>query len=144
MKKEAQLYREYNLIVSNAQNEMRNKINQASKDLYNSLLQISEQKKSSYLKIIDTILKNTGIDCYDILEKDKNILIIMYRHSVAYILKNKEKLTYNKIGEILNRDHSTIIHSIKKTEECLEFPIQNEKHYNILNKCLNNYLNLAK
>ena len=53
----------------------------------------------------------------DITSKRKTKDIVVPRQIAIYLCKNLTELSYNKIGEYFGgKDHSTIIHAIKKVE----------------------------
>jgi hypothetical protein len=49
---------------------------------------------------------------------------VFRRHYLCYALYRTQELTLGEIGNIFNRDHSTVLHSIRKHEE-----LQNDKFY---------------
>jgi chromosomal replication initiation ATPase DnaA len=42
---------------------------------------------------------------------------VFRRHYLCYALYRTQELTLSEIGKIFNRDHSTVLHSIRKHEE---------------------------
>ena len=53
----------------------------------------------------------------DILGKGKTKNIAAARQMATYLMRKLTTLTLEEIGSVLNRDHSTILHSIRKIEE---------------------------
>ena len=53
----------------------------------------------------------------DILSKGKTKNIAAARQIATYLMRKLTTLTLEEIGTVLNRDHSTILHSIRKIEE---------------------------
>ena len=53
----------------------------------------------------------------DILGKGKTKSIAAARQMATYLMRKLTTLTLEEIGGALNRDHSTILHSIRKIEE---------------------------
>ena len=53
----------------------------------------------------------------DILGKGKTKNIAAARQMATYLMRKLTTLTLEEIGTVLNRDHSTILHSIRKIEE---------------------------
>jgi len=49
---------------------------------------------------------------------------VFRRHYLCYALYRTRELTLSEIGRIFNRDHSTVLHSIRKHEE-----LKNDKFY---------------
>lgn len=71
------------------------------------------QDKSS-VKILDTIARRYGITVDDLLGKRKNATFIKARGEAAYIFRIHLKWSYPRIGFIMGKDHTTIIHSFKR------------------------------
>jgi chromosomal replication initiator protein len=55
----------------------------------------------------------------DILGKGKTKNIAAARQIATYLMRKLTTLTLEEIGNVLNRDHSTILHSIRKIEESI-------------------------
>ena len=59
--------------------------------------------------------------------------VIIARQCLSYILRNKVGLTYEKAGELLGKNHATIIHSEKTVKNAMEM----RDHYYI--NAMNNW-----
>lgn len=88
---------------------------------------IKKYRTSSSAKIItpEMIIKAVSsvfrIKEEDITSKKKTKEIVLPRQIAIYLCKNLTELSYNKIGEYFGgKDHSTIIHAIKKVEAFME------------------------
>lgn len=88
---------------------------------------IKKYRTSSSAKIItpEMIIKAVSsvfrIKEEDITSKRKTKDIVLPRQIAIYLCKNLTELSYNKIGEYFGgKDHSTIIHAIKKVEAFME------------------------
>ena len=55
----------------------------------------------------------------DILGKGKTKSIAAARQMATYLMRKLTTLTLEEIGSVLNRDHSTILHSIRKIEDSI-------------------------
>ena len=42
------------------------------------------------------------------------------RHAFFYICRDMEKYSYNKLGKLLNRNHSTVTHAVKQVNDVKE------------------------
>ncbi len=60
-----------------------------------------------------------GIDPDDILAFDRSKSIARARHAVCYVLRKRFDLSYPEIGEIMNRDHSTIMNSVQRADDLM-------------------------
>lgn len=68
--------------------------------------------------ILEQVSKMFRVREEDITSKRRTKEIVVPRHISIYLFKNLTELSYTKIGEWFGgKDHSTIIHSIKKVEQ---------------------------
>ena len=72
----------------------------------------------------DLIIRKVA-DFYDItpeevIGKGKTKNVANARQMSIYLIRKLTGLTLEQIGEVLNRDHSTVLHSIRKVEESLQ------------------------
>lgn len=88
---------------------------------------IKKYRTTSAVKIItpEMIIKSVSsvfrIKEEDITSKRKTKDIVVPRQIAIYLCKSLTELSYNKIGEYFGgKDHSTIIHAIKKAESFIE------------------------
>ncbi len=85
--------------------------------------EIDQEYSSSNFKvspniIIQTICSSYGIAVEDVTSKSRGKQINFVRNVCIYVLREKNQLSYTKIGSYFsNRDHSTIMDSYKKMEE---------------------------
>lgn len=80
---------------------------------------------------------NFYIKRYDLKNKDGNTTKSCKRMYISWYLKDKYNLSYKHIGRVLNRDHSTIVHLLKKHHEMENF---NFKFYYEKTKDLRDFL----
>lgn len=57
----------------------------------------------------------------DILEPSRRRDVVWARNMVAYRL-NQDGLSFEKIGKVLNRDHSTVFHSVMRCKDIFKYP----------------------
>ena len=77
-------------------------------------------------RIIDAVAKEFDVTAEDMKSKKKTDNIARARHTAIYIIRNLTELSYKAIGEIFNRDHSTVINSIEKVNVNIK-TVKNEK-----------------
>lgn len=65
-------------------------------------------------RIIFCVAKYFGLSVDSIKSKNKSASVANARQIAAYLIREKTELPYKKIGELLERDHATIISSIEK------------------------------
>ncbi|MDP4133046.1 MAG: chromosomal replication initiator protein DnaA [Bacillota bacterium] len=71
--------------------------------------------------IIDAVAKLYRIKEDEITSQRRTKELVVPRHISIYLCKNLTELSYNKIGEYFGgRDHTTIIHAIRKVESDLK------------------------
>ena len=66
----------------------------------------------------------------EIIAKDRTKNIKYARQIACYVIQEFTNLSYHKIGLIINRDHATVIHSVKKImiEKELYRVVNNDLH----------------
>ena len=67
-------------------------------------------------KILTATAKYYGVTVEDIKSKKKSDSVANARHIAVYIVRKITELPFKKIGEIVGRDHSTVMSSINKVE----------------------------
>ncbi len=67
-------------------------------------------------KIISVVAKKNGLRPEDLKSKKRQDHIAKARHIAIYIVRNMTSLPLQTIGQIFNRDHTTIMSSIEKVE----------------------------
>lgn len=89
--------------------------------------------------IVDTVLTKNGISIDDIKRRDSKEDIAMIRHSICYFLRTYTKLSLVKVGDIINRDHSTVLYSVRVIRDQLTISsnILDSVFYNIENIIIN-------
>ena len=77
----------------------------------------SKPKENKYEACISVVANFYNVNTIDILGASRKEKLVLPRHIVMYILKNKYDLTYTNIGKILNgKDHTTIMNGCMKIE----------------------------
>lgn len=75
----------------------------------------------NYEDALSVIANMYGISVVDLLGNSRSSKYVLPRHISMYVLKNHYKLTYSKIGAILNgRDHTTVMNGCNKIENDLK------------------------
>jgi len=90
-----------------------------TKDLAQAILK-SRPRPQKFLKPQDVVAITSakyGVTVEEVKSAKRVKELVLPRQVAAYLLKNLAQLSLNQIGEILGgRDHTTILHSIKKIE----------------------------
>ena len=58
-----------------------------------------------------------GCSLDEIRSKSRFARITLCRTVIAYVLKEKHNLSYNDIGDVVNRDHSSVVKAIRKARD---------------------------
>jgi chromosomal replication initiation ATPase DnaA len=77
------------------------------------------KKNARYLKstlkkeeILEIISEECGVNVNDVMKKVRKSELVKVRHMYSAILRKYYGFSYPKIGEIMDKDHTTIIHSV--------------------------------
>ena len=106
------------IILRRSKNEDQTKLNLALTQSYLTDL-ISEKQKNSLsaTMIVDVISKHFGIFSNDILGKSQTKECALPRQIAMYFCRTKLNMAFQKIGGLFNRDHSTVMTSVKFIEK---------------------------
>lgn len=75
----------------------------------------------SYEEVIKSVSDYFGVDAESILGDSRSRDLMIPRQVAMYLLKNKLRYTYERIGNIFNgREHSAVMYSCKKLETLLK------------------------
>ena len=68
--------------------------------------------------VINNICAVFGVEKYDLWSSSRTADLTMYRQIAMFDIKaNKPSITLKGLGRIFNRDHTTVIYSIKQYED---------------------------
>lgn len=85
----------------------------------NSISDLMSDSKASSLtpeKIIEKVSKRYGVSAEDIKGENRSKEISLARHITMYLMRKTIDMSLPKIGKVLDRNHATVISSIKKIE----------------------------
>lgn len=99
---------------------------QAAKQFLSDLIQEEERAVLTPGKIIRSVAEHYGIHADDILGKSQSRECALPRQIAMHLCRNQLKLPYMKIGDIFDRDHSTVISSVRQIQQEIE-----KKNYEI-------------
>ena len=92
---------------------------------------------------INLVCKTYGIEKHIALGNRRIRELVECRAMISYILRKKINMTYQDIGTITNRDHSTVMHHITVHENKIATEKEYQKHYsNVINQLEMNLINL--
>ena len=70
--------------------------------------------------ILDVVCEHLNVKPEDIKSKKRNEDIVIPRQIVMYLCSEYTDYSSTKIGEFLNKDHSTVLHGVQKLKDDLE------------------------
>lgn len=82
-------------------------------------------------KIISLVTDATGVDYQSIRARNRSPRIVQARNLTIDVLNISCSLSLNEIGEIIDRDHGSILHSIRRSAHLAE---RDPKYQALLNK----------
>jgi len=88
--------------------------------LLQDLLEIEAQNSWTADRIIKRTASHYGIRSEDLTGKSQTKESAYPRQLAMYLCREKLKLTYQKIGEVFDRDHSTVMASVKQIQKSIE------------------------
>ena len=94
--------------------------------MHNYKLELTKERDD---KIKSEICKRYNLEWYRIQSKSRVRLIVDARRLYCGILRNIFRLTFQEIGDILNKDHATILHNIKQHDTFVKILKSYKKHY---------------
>ena len=85
-------------------------------------------------KIISEVAQTYNVSESDILSNRRTQELVLARQAAMYIAREMTDLSYEQIGKFFAKDHTTVIHNVKKIEKFLQDkPYQKELVYDIIN-----------
>ena len=72
-------------------------------------------------KIIQTVCRKWNVSIDDVCGRSRKQEVVYTRMIIAYFLRQYTTLSTTKIGRLINRDHSTIIHYLKTYDSEFRF-----------------------
>lgn len=89
-----------------------------AEDALKDIIHPDQPKEITPTLIIDMVAEHFGVTSADILSKKRNSEYVLPRQVVMYLCRNILDISLANVGKILGKkDHTTIIHGIKKIEE---------------------------
>jgi chromosomal replication initiator protein len=88
--------------------------------LLKDLIAAEEKNSLTAEEIAKAVANHYGVRYEDILGKSQTREMALPRQMAMYLCRERLKLTYQKIGEIFGRDHSTVMSSVKLIEKGMQ------------------------
>ena len=81
----------------------------------------NNHKNPAISSIVNSVVNVTGIEFIKIQSVTRKREILYARHLFCYFARKRTKLSLQEIGNILNRDHATVLHSVKTVKDLLTY-----------------------
>ena len=86
-------------------------------------------KNVEMVEILQKVCDVTGIMPHDIFTPTRKREVVIARQLFCYVTMTHYTFTWVAIGKFLNRDHSTIIHSVKTYADYLQMKYKQETEF---------------
>jgi chromosomal replication initiation ATPase DnaA len=86
--------------------------------------------------ILNTVCYGYEIKPIAIKGKNRQSNIREARQLVAYFVREYTGLSFPKVGFVINRDHATVMHSIKVVKSEIEFNKDYRRKYELINEII--------
>lgn len=90
------------------------------KHMLSDLIHDEEQSALTPHKVVQLVAEHFGIRSEDVLGKAQTRDCVLPRQLAMYFCRLTLKMTYPKIGELFNKDHSTVMSSVKAIQKALD------------------------
>lgn len=91
-----------------------------AKHYLSDLIQGAEKYATTPEKIIQTVAEHYSIPQEEILGKSQSRDCVYFRQVAMFLCRLKLKMPFAKIGELFDRDHSTVMTSVKRIQTDME------------------------
>jgi chromosomal replication initiator protein len=95
---------------------------------------MSKSEKEQLAKdILNTVTNYYGVSIEDIKGKCRKRKIVKPRQIIMFLLRTKARMVLSDIGEVMNRDHTTVIHSITCIQNDITHPYDDSLEKDLIN-----------
>ena len=81
----------------------------------------NNERNPSINSIVNSIVKETGIEFSKIQSRTRKRDILYARHLFCFFARKRTEMSYDAIGGIINRNHATVLHSVKLVEDLMTY-----------------------
>jgi len=93
-----------------------NKINVS----YMAIPDLNRTKIPTFSIISEQVCKYFGVPFNEVTGKSRKRKIAISRQLICYILMKQKRYSLNYVGKYVNRDHATVIHSVKTIQNLID------------------------
>jgi len=91
------------------------------------------EKQQLASDILNTVTNYYGVSIEDIKGKCRKRKIVKPRQVIMFLLRTKARMVLSDIGEVMNRDHTTVIHSITCIQNDITHPYDDSLEKDLIN-----------
>ena len=91
------------------------------------------EKQQLASDIINTVSKYYGVTINELKGKCRKRRIVKPRQVIMFLLRTKARMVLSDIGEVMNRDHTTVIHSITCIQNDITHPYDDSLEKDLIN-----------
>lgn len=110
--------------VENIESKYQKEIERLKTMIINPIHKMNKNKE--LLEILQKVCDASGIMPHDILSKTRKREVVIARQLFCYLTMTYYNYTLVQVGRFLNRDHSTVIHSVNAYTDYLQMKYKNE------------------
>jgi len=78
------------------------------------------RKKLSKESILAAVCKDFEMDLEEITARGRAAQYLEPRHITCYLLREYARMHFKEIGDLFNRDHTTIIHAVRAVKDRMD------------------------
>ena len=109
-----------------------------AEDALKDIIHPDKHREVTPALIIDVVAEHFGVNPEDITSKKRNSEFVLPRQVVMYLCRSMLEISLSNVGKILGKkDHTTIIHGIKKIEEDITTNEELKNKIEIIKKKIN-------
>jgi chromosomal replication initiator protein len=91
------------------------------------------EKQQLASDILNTVSNYYGVTINELKGKCRKRRIVKPRQVIMFLLRTKARMVLSDIGEIMNRDHTTVIHSITCIQNDITHPYDDSLEKDLIN-----------
>jgi chromosomal replication initiator protein len=91
------------------------------------------EKEQLASDILNTVSNYYGVTINELKGKCRKRRIVKPRQVIMFLLRTKARMVLSDIGEVMNRDHTTVIHSITCIQNDITHPYDDSLEKDLIN-----------
>jgi chromosomal replication initiator protein len=91
------------------------------------------EKEQLASDILNTVSNYYGVTINELKGKCRKRRIVKPRQVIMFLLRTKARMVLSDIGDVLNRDHTTVIHSITCIQNDITHPYDDSLEKDLIN-----------